>query len=371
MSEQPPGELPQDEGPAAPSQSSPPPSPEPSPWSRDYAGPPLRYEQPEPRFAGQPYSQQPPFQQQYGQYPPPIYAPPEYAPADTGYGSSGPSRSTGSGPEQTWQIPAPRRPGPGRWILVAVLVVALIAGLTTALLTTGSKDQSASGDLPIPGVGASPAPGTGVVPSPSPGQTSPSNPLPSLGLIATPPALLAIGYHAYASSLLAPSDIALGPQELVEFKKYGLQRTVSLRALTLGSPTTTDDDYDVTINVLKFGGAAGAKAELDYSNSQNKKQAPTAALPGFPQATAFFNKATATEGISIGAFTTTGPYQVVVILGGLPDNSSTNEAAFLAEAARVLRAVLPIAATIEPETAGGASPQAPGLVTPTPSGTHA
>ncbi len=276
--------------------------------------------------------------------------------------------------------PRPRRtPGVGRWILVAVLVVALIAGLTTALVTTGSK-KSASGGLQVPGALTSPSPGTGALPSPSPSQTTPTNPLPSLGLIATPPALLAIGYHAYTSTLVAPSDIALGPQELVEFKKYGLQRTVSMQALTLGSAATTDDDYDVTINVLKFSSAAGAKAELDYSNTENKKQSPTVPLPGFPKATAFFNQATATAGISIGAFTTTGPYQVVVILGGLPDNNSSNESAFLAETARVLQAVLPIAGTIEPETAGGSggsggsggtTPQIPGPATPSPSGTHA
>ena len=145
-----------------------------------------------------------------------------------------------------------------------------------------------------------------------------------------------------------------------------------MEALTLGSAATTDDDYGVTINVLKFGNAAGAQAELDYSNSQNKKDAPTVPLPGFPKATAFFNKATPSQGISIGAFTTTGPYQVVVILGGLADNNSSNETAFLAETARVMRAVLPIASTIEPETAraGGTTLQIPGPVTPTPSGTH-
>jgi hypothetical protein len=352
MSEQPPGASSQDDVPEGP---------QPSPWSREYAGPPVRYEQPEPRFAGQPYTeptQHTVFQQTYPQ-PPAAYVPPEYAP-----------------PEQTqsWQLtgpPAPRRSSAGRWILVTLLVVALIAGLTTVLLTTDSTKKSATGGLPIPGATTSPVPGSGAVPTPSPGQPTPSNPLPSLGLIATPPALLAIGYHAYSSALVAPSDIALGPQELVEFKKYGLQRTVSMEALTLGSAATTDDDYGVTINVLKFGDAAGAQAELDYSNSQNKKDAPTVPLPGFPKATAFFNKATSSQGISIGAFTTTGPYQVVVILGGLADNTSSNETAFLAETARVLRAVLPIASTIEPETAPGTTPQIPGLATPTPSGTHA
>ena len=377
MSEQPPGPSSEDELPGAPA-APPQPAPERSPWSRDYAGPPLRYEQPEPRFAGQPGTQQPVIEVPGQPYAPPSagYAPPEYAPP-------------GQGDVQTWQLPGlppPRRSGSARSILVALLVVVLIAGLTTVLLTSGSKKSSASGDLPIPGALASPTPGSGVLPTPSPSQSVPANPLPSLGLIATPPALLAIGYHAYSSTLLAPSDIALGPQELVEFKKYGLQRTVSMQALTLGSTATTDDDYQATINVLKFSSASGAKAELNYSNTQNSKQAPTTPLPGFPDATAFYNKATSTTGISIGAFTTTGSYQVVVILGGLPDNDSTNESAFSAEAARVLRAVLPIAGTIEPEAASGTSPQnpapqnpapqtpapqAPGLVTPSPTGTHA
>jgi hypothetical protein len=147
---------------------------------------------------------------------------------------------------------------------------------------------------------------------------------------------------------------------------------VSLRALTLGTSGSTRDDYDATINVLRFRDPAGAKAELDYSNTQNKKDAPVIALPGLPDATGFSNKPNSTSGLSIGAFATSGRYQVVVILSGLLQNDSTNQQVFAAEAARVLKAVLPIASTIEPSQGTSPTiPQHPGLPTPTPSGTRA
>ncbi len=46
-------------------------------------------------------------------------------------------------------------------------------------------------------------------------------------------------------------------------------------------------------------------------------------LPGLPNATAFVNH-DSTSGISIGAFTTVGRYQVVVIVSGLSQNVPTN-----------------------------------------------
>ena len=272
--------------------------------------------------------------------------------------------------------PPPRRRGPRLFILVAVVVVALVAGLTAVLVTgSGSKKDAATGGLPLPGASSAPipsqAPTTPSTPAPSAAPTpDPSDALPPLGLIDTPPALARIGYRAYSSTLLNPSDIALGPQELVEFTRYGLSRTVSLRALTLGTLSSSADDYDATVNVLTFRDAAGAKAELDYSNAQNEKTAPTIALPGLPEATGFYNAPTSTAGLSIGAFATSGRYQVVVFLSGLLRNDSTNQRVFAAEAARVLKAVLPIAATIQPSESGGTNPPVP-AATPTPSGTRA
>ena len=342
------------------------PSPEPSPWSREYAT-----QDYQPRFA-----------QPYTGYPPPPPAPPAYYPPPL------PERSS-AGESQYASEPPSRAKRTGVWVLVGILALVLIGG-AAAIFAVDYNDPSAAPE-PIPGSGLFPGPNTGpnspnASPTPSP---SASSGLPPVGLIATPPALLAIGYHAYSSMLLDPNAIALGPQELVQFKKYGLSRTVSMQALTLGSSANTEDDYTATINVLKFKDAAGAKAELDYSNSQNEKTAPTVPLPGLPDATGFFNKADATSGISVGAFATTGRYQVVIILSGLPENESTSESAFLAETARVMKAVLPIAATIEPETATGTIPGVPGtpgtpttpstpgpsgipaFPTPSPSGTHA
>ncbi|HEX4428459.1 MAG TPA: hypothetical protein VHZ96_04230 [Frankiaceae bacterium] len=190
--------------------------------------------------------------------------------------------------------------------------------------------------------------------------------------MATPPGLLAIDYHAYALDKLEPSDVALGPAELVQFKKYGLSRVVGLHALTLGPNSAPGDDWDADINILQFSTPAAAAAELNYSNTENKKNSTTIPLPGLPNATAFVNKDAAT-GIGIGAFTTVGRYQVVVILSGVAGNVPTNATAVAAEAGKVMRAVLPDAATIvpTPSSGGSAGPTVPGFPTPTPSGTHA
>ncbi len=217
------------------------------------------------------------------------------------------------------------------------------------------------------------------VPSPAPSSSSPTSPgnpnspLPSLGGVTTPPGLLAIDYHAYSLRSVDPSDIALDAAELAQFKKYGLSRVAGLRALTLGPTASTSDDWDADINILRFSSPAAAAAELSYSNAQNKKSAKTIALPGLPNATAFVNH-DATTGISIGAFTTVGRYQVVVILSGLSENIPTDATVVAAEAAKVMKALLPDAASIVPPPAGsggGTVPGVPGLPTPSPTGTHA
>ena len=111
--------------------------------------------------------------------------------------------------------------------------------------------------------------------------------------------------------------------------------------------------------------------------------ATTISLPGLPQVTAFLNKES--SGYSIGAFASVGRYQVVLILGGLSPNAPTNSSVLAAEAARVMKALLPAAATIEPDTSGsgsapGSPSQAPSQVpsqdpgalpSATPSGIHA
>jgi hypothetical protein len=336
-----------------------PPSAGPSPWSREYAGP-------APKYAP----------------PPPAYAAPE----------------THGWPvvsEQGWPTP-PQPGGPsdrtrrGLWTgvtLVAIAIVAtLIAVLVSANTGSGSSKSSASGGIlqpnPPPSLAVpSPVP-TPPGPQSSTGPQSPTNPqnptspLPSLGGVTTPPGLLAIGYRAYSLSSVDPSDIALDSAELAQFKKYGLSRVAGLRALTIGPTSARGDDWDADINILQFSSPAAAAAELRYSNAQNKKSAKTIPLPGLPNATAFVNH-NSTTGISIGAFTTVGRYQVVVILSGLSDNIPADAAVVAAEAAKVMKAVLPDAATIVPPPAGsgggsgGTVPGVPGLPTPSPTGTHA
>ena len=278
-------------------------------------------------------------------------------------------------PVQPWQLPAayaspeidelaygrPRRRKP--WILVAILVLALVAGGTTIGLTSTNSPSSsapvANPNVPTPLGSANPTPGASPSPRASGNSASPSTPLPNVGL-PTPPGLLAIGYHVYSSGLRQPADVAIDAAEQVQFKKDGLERIVGLRALTIGRLGDPSDDYDADISVLRFADAAGAKSELDYSNARNKADsgANTIPLPGFPQVTAFLNKDA--SGYSIGAFTTVGRYQVVLILGGLSPNAPANPTVLAAEAARVLRALLPEAAVIEPDTStGGTGPQTP------------
>jgi hypothetical protein len=253
---------------------------------------------------------------------------------------------------------------------VTLVGIAIVATLIAVLVSTssGSSKSSASGGT------VQPNPAPTLAPTPGPSSPSPQSPLPSLGGVTTPPGLLAIDYHAYSLESVDPSDIALGTAELAQFKKYGLSRVVGLRALTLGPTTASTDDWDADINVLRFSSPAAAAAELTYSNTQNKKTASTIPLPGLPKATAFVNHDSA-DGISIGAFTTVGRYQVVVILRGLSQNVPTNATVVAAEAARVMKAVLPDAATIVPPSSGsgggGNGPLVPGFPTPTPTGTHA
>lgn len=251
--------------------------------------------------------------------------------------------------------------------LVATLIAVLVSANTGS---SGSSKSSASGGSvlpnPVPSLGPSPAPSSS---SPQ----SPQSPLPSLGAVTTPPGLLAIDYHAYSLRSIDPSDIALGSAELEQFKKYGLSRVAGLRALTLGSTPASSDDWDADINILRFSNPAAAVAELNYSNAQNKKSATTIPLPGLPNATAFVNH-NGTTGISIGAFTTVGRFQVVVILSGLSGNVATDPKVVAAEAAKVMKAVLPDAATIVPPSTGsggGTGPVVPGFPTPSPTGTHA
>ena len=262
------------------------------------------------------------------------------------------------------QMPPPRVRKP--WVLIGVLVVALVAGGTTiGLVGTDSKSSTPAADpnLPIPLISpspnGSPAPQSGAAPN-SP--ATPANPLPNVGLF-TPPALLAIGYHVYSSRLRDTGEVAIDAAEEVQFKKDGLERIVGLRALTIGKPGDTSDDYDADVSVLRFKDAAGAMAELNYSNMRNQADsgAQTIALPGLPQVTAFLNKDA--SGSSIGAFASVGRYQVVLILGGLSPNAPANRAVLAAEAARVMKALLLAASTIEPD----ASAASPGPLSPSES----
>jgi len=326
-------------------------APEQSPWSRQYAGP----------------VPAPP--------PAPSWPPASYPPPNATFPPASAQGWPSASQQEGWPSQRSRR---GLWTGLTLVGIAIVATLIAVLVSStssgssGKSGSSASGGtrlpIPAPSIAPSPAPS---LPGPS-SPSSPQSPLPSLGGVATPPGLLAIDYHAYSLTTLAPSDIALGPAELVQFKKYGLSRVVGLRAITLGPTNGSGDDYDADINILKFSSPAAAAAELNYSNSQNKKQASTIALPGLPAATAFVNKGDSSTGISIGAFTTVGRYQVVVILSGLSANVPTNARVVAAEAARVLRAVLPDAATIiPPASSGGTEPNIPGFPTPSPTGTHA
>jgi hypothetical protein len=268
------------------------------------------------------------------------------------------------------QVPPP--PARKPWLLIGVLVVALVAG-GTALGLVGTDSTSSTPtavpSLPIPlrslSPNGSPAPNPGAAPnSPAtPGNpanpANPAIPLPNVGLF-TPPALLAIGYHVYSSRLRDAGEVAIDAAEEVQFKKDGLERIVGLRALTIGKPGDTSDDYDADISVLRFKDAAGAEAELNYSNKRNQADsgAQTIALPGLPQVTAFLNKDA--SGPSIGAFATVGRYQVVLILGGLSPNAPADRAVLAAEAARVMKALLLAASTIEPaESAASPGPLSP------------
>lgn len=328
-----------------------------SPWSRDYAGPVPASPAP-PSWAAPVATPAPPPHAPAG--PPPDWT---FPPA--------PQQSWPTASQQGWPSPRSRR---GLWTALTLVSIAIVATLVAVLVssTSDSSKSSASGGSGLP----NPLPS--LAPSPTPSASSPANPtnpqfpLPSLGSVTTPPGLLAIGYHAYALDALTASDVALGPAELVQFKKYGLSRVVGLQALTLGPNSAVSDDWDADINILQFSTPAAAAAELKYSNTENKKTTTTIPLPGFPAATAFVNKDAAT-GIGIGAFTTVGRYQVVVILSGVAGHVPTNAAVVAAEAARVLRAVLPDAATIvpAPSSGGSSAPAVPGLPTPTATGTHA
>ncbi len=328
----------------------------PSPWSREYAGPVPTSPAP-PSWAAPSHPS-----------PPPEYLPP----GRTADWSFPPVSEQGwpTASQPGWPSSRSRR---GLWTGITLVAVAIVATLIAVLVsstTSGSSSKSsASGGTTLP----NPAPS--LAPSPTPSQTSPANPqtpLPSLGTVPTPPGLAAIDYHAYALDTLKAADVALGPAELTQFKKYGLSRVVGLQALTLGPDSAVSDDWDADINILQFSSPAAAAAELNYSNTENKKTSTTIPLPGFPTATAFVNH-DASTGISIGAFTTVGRYQVVVILSGVAGNAPTNAAAVAAEAAKVMKAVLPDAATIVPTPSSGGStaPSVPGFPTPTPSGTHA
>jgi hypothetical protein len=340
---------------------------------------PREYLPPEPRFAGQQYGQ--PYQhptQPYGQQPPSAYAPPAANSYGGGYGNG---YGAGVGYEPSWpppqppwpSVPPPNKRRTGLWVLVTLLILALIGGAGAAVaLTSGSSknNNTASGGTPT----APPSvPGPTLAPTPQPsGPSQGPTPNPSVGLVPTPPGLLAIGYHGYKLNELQPSDVAIDSKEVVQFRRDGLEQIVGLRALTIGRLSVNADDYDAGINVLRFNTPAGAQAELAYSNSRNKQSAPTIPLPGLPNATGFLNKSDATHGISVGAFTTVGRYQVVVILGGLDPNRPTDAKAVAAEAARVMRAVLPDVADIQPPVGGsGGGGDIPNLPTPTPTGTRA
>ncbi len=346
----------------------PPPQPEPSPWSREYGGPGPTYLQPPPPYPPPPSAYAPPGQQSDWPFAPAAPPAPEQPPAWPLASQQGWPQA----PQQPWPSARSRR---GLWTGVTLVGIAIVATLIAVLVSANSGPSKSSAS----GGSAQANPPPTFAPTPAPSSTSPQSPLPSLGAVATPPGLLAIGYHAYSLGPVDPSQIALGAGELAQFKKDGLSRVVGLQALTFGAPATATDDWNVDINILRFSSPATAAAELDYSNAQNKKSASTIPLPGFPNATAFVNKGDASTGIGIGAFTTVGRYQVVVILSGLGQNVPTNASAVAAEAARVMRAVLPDAATIVPPAAGsggsggggGTGPVVPAFPTPSPTGTHA
>lgn len=320
---------------------------------------------PEPRFAG-------PYAAQYAEPVPPWQPPAQSFPAAT-YPATDP---WGMLPPQSGEPQGPRSRKP--WILVTVLVLALIVGGGTTIGLLGSRSKSGSPpaadpNLPSPLSPATPAPSTTPDPNatPSPNATpDPANPLPNLG-IETPPALLAIGYHAYSSRLREPDEVAIDSAEVTQFKRYGLDQIVGLNALTLGAAGVVTDDYDADISILRFKDAVSAKAELDYSNMRNKKDADATliSLPGLPDVTAFLNS-DASTGYSIGAFASVGRYQVVLILGGLTPNVPKNSKVLAAEAARVMKALLPAAAGIEPQdpSGGSSSPTNPSTPSQSPSG---
>ena len=307
---------------------------------------------PEPRFAGAPFGAAHAPTAEF-----PVYGAPFGAPSEPGHEQQ-PSALWPPPPQASdfgyGQVPPPRGRKP--WILIVVLVVALVAGGTTiGLVSTNARSNTPSAGPSLPAPLNSPLPSQAPAPgaSPSPNSSAnPANPLPNVGL-PTPPALLAIGYHVYTSGLREPGEVAIDAAEEVQFKKDGLQRIVGLRALTIGTPGDTSDDYDADISILRFKDAAGAKAELDYSNKRNKADSgsKTIALPGLPQVTAFLNQDT--SGYSIGAFASVGRYQVVLILGGLSPNAPADSTVLAAEAARVMKALLPAASTIEPDESGG------------------
>jgi hypothetical protein len=245
------------------------------------------------------------------------------------------------------------------------------------LTSSGSSNSPAAGPQPFPTT----APGTG---GGAPGAPAPPSspatpfPLPNRGLVTTPPGLLAIGYRAYSLREVDPSDVAIDANEVTQFRRYGLSGVMQLRALTLGRSLGHSDDWDADISVLTFRDAASAKAELAYSNAQNKKltardkSGRVIALPGLPEVTAFLNTDDLATGLSVGAFASVGRYQVVVILSGLSPNTPTDPQTIAAEAARVMKAVLPSAPDIARSGAasGGSGPDLP-FPTPSPSGTRA
>jgi hypothetical protein len=372
-------------------------APEPSPWSREAAGaqpPPAAPAFPpaEPRFAGPgpyaPTAYQPPYapptqpqsygqpaappygaQQPYGGYGPqpdaysPPWAPPGQPPYAPGWGdpayASGPGGPPPSKTRRAWYI-----------ALAVVLVLAAAGGLTAGLLS-GSDDSGAPAAGPTPAVTSPPATGPGTTPSAPAPSPSPSTTVPRPSTrVPTPPGLAAIGYRAYSLRELTPSSVAIDENEIAQFRRYGLSRVVSLQALTAGRSTDLADDWDASITVLTFRDAAAAKAELDYSNAENKKTGRTIALPGFPDVTAFVNDDDS-NGLTVAAFDSTGKYQVIVTVGGLSAEASSSPTVVAAEAARVLRAVLPDAreiATADTPPAGGGQPNFP---TPSPTGTRA
>jgi len=280
--------------------------------------------------------------------------------------------------QQGWPT-APQQGGPsartrrGLWTGVTLVAIAIIATLIAVLVSantgsSGSSKSSASGCTVLP----NPVPSLG--PSPAPSPSSPQNPLPSLARWPLRPGLLAIDYHAYSLRSVEPSDIALDSAELAQFKKYGLSRVAGLRALTLGATAASSDDWDADINILRFSSPAAAQAEPELLRCAEQEVGNDHPAAGACRTRPAFVNHDSTTGISIGAFTTVGRYQVVVILRGLSENVPTNATVVAAEAAKVMKAVLPDAATIIPPSTGsggGTGPVVPGFPTPSPTGTHA